>query len=150
MAHALVFSVQEIKDKEGLSFAQSGPVERFVAGLVTPEAARGLFGEAYLGGRVELRLDFSVGGTNILLEGRVAGEWELECSRCLKCHAAAFESVVDETYPATSDRIDAAEEVRQALILSVPVQTLCAPSCRGLCPRCGADLNAGPCGCRKN
>jgi len=29
----------------------------------------------------------------------------------------------------------------------VPDAPLCRSDCRGLCPRCGADLNAGPCGC---
>jgi len=27
------------------------------------------------------------------------------------------------------------------------MQPLCTPECRGLCPRCGADLNLGDCGC---
>ncbi|MEA4815138.1 MAG: DUF177 domain-containing protein [Oscillospiraceae bacterium] len=26
---------------------------------------------------------------------------------------------------------------------------LCSPDCKGLCPRCGANLNLGPCGCKK-
>jgi uncharacterized protein len=31
--------------------------------------------------------------------------------------------------------------------LSLPVQPLCRQDCAGLCSRCGADLNLGPCGC---
>ena len=27
--------------------------------------------------------------------------------------------------------------------------TLCSEDCKGLCPRCGADLNLGPCSCKK-
>ena len=26
---------------------------------------------------------------------------------------------------------------------------LCSEDCKGLCPRCGADLNLGPCSCKK-
>ena len=26
---------------------------------------------------------------------------------------------------------------------------LCSEDCKGLCPRCGKNLNLGPCGCRK-
>ena len=32
-------------------------------------------------------------------------------------------------------------------MLALPTRPLCAEECRGLCPRCGANLNAGPCGC---
>ena len=37
--------------------------------------------------------------------------------------------------------------VREELILAGPQYVLCREDCRGLCPRCGKDLNAGPCGC---
>ena len=43
--------------------------------------------------------------------------------------------------------IDLGGFVREILTLAVPVQPLCKESCLGLCPRCGADRNAGPCGC---
>jgi uncharacterized protein len=33
---------------------------------------------------------------------------------------------------------------RDALTLSLPGQITCTPDCRGLCPECGADLNADP------
>jgi len=31
--------------------------------------------------------------------------------------------------------------------LNIPMKPLCREDCRGLCPTCGADLNAGDCGC---
>jgi uncharacterized protein len=43
--------------------------------------------------------------------------------------------------------LDIAEVVRQALLLEIPMHLLCKPDCLGLCPTCGQDLNAGPCGC---
>ncbi|MGH2599701.1 MAG: YceD family protein [Dehalococcoidia bacterium] len=45
--------------------------------------------------------------------------------------------------------LDLTEAVRQALVMQQPMQPLCRPDCKGLCARCGADLNAGPCGCPK-
>jgi len=33
------------------------------------------------------------------------------------------------------------KDVRDLLILALPVKTLCRPDCRGLCPQCGADRN---------
>jgi uncharacterized protein len=31
----------------------------------------------------------------------------------------------------------------------VPIAPHCREDCQGLCPRCGADLNQGPCGCER-
>ena len=39
------------------------------------------------------------------------------------------------------------ELVQADLILSLPMRFLCREDCRGLCPRCGHNLNEGPCGC---
>lgn len=47
----------------------------------------------------------------------------------------------------TQGVIDLAEAVREEFALAVPAFVECRPDCAGLCPRCGADLNAGPCGC---
>jgi uncharacterized protein len=43
--------------------------------------------------------------------------------------------------------LDLTEAIRQALVMEQPMRPLCRPECAGLCPRCGADRNAGPCGC---
>jgi uncharacterized protein len=45
------------------------------------------------------------------------------------------------------DLIDVSEDVRQQVILALPMKPVCRPDCKGLCPRCGKDLNEGPCGC---
>lgn len=44
---------------------------------------------------------------------------------------------------------DAGELARTAFILGMDGKTLCSEDCKGLCPRCGADLNLGPCSCKK-
>lgn len=45
------------------------------------------------------------------------------------------------------DRFDLGELVREQALLSQPMRHLCREDCRGLCQRCGKDLNMGPCGC---
>jgi uncharacterized protein len=52
-------------------------------------------------------------------------------------------------YPLASEatHIDLGEAVREEFALAAPTYVLCREECAGLCPRCGADLNAGPCGC---
>jgi uncharacterized protein len=39
------------------------------------------------------------------------------------------------------------ELIRHHLITNLPIQVLCQQECRGLCPRCGANLNQGDCDC---
>jgi uncharacterized protein len=43
--------------------------------------------------------------------------------------------------------LDLHESVRQYAIMAQPLAPLCRPDCRGLCPQCGGDLNAGECRC---
>ena len=45
--------------------------------------------------------------------------------------------------------VDAEELARTAFILGMDTKILCSEDCKGLCPRCGADLNLGPCSCKK-
>ena len=45
--------------------------------------------------------------------------------------------------------VDVEELARTAFILEMDTKTLCSEDCKGLCPRCGADLNLGPCSCKK-
>jgi len=54
-----------------------------------------------------------------------------------------------DCYPLARDatQIDLRPAVREELLLAVPQWVVCREDCRGLCPRCGKDLNAGPCGC---
>jgi uncharacterized protein len=37
--------------------------------------------------------------------------------------------------------------VREQVLLSLPARTLCRQDCKGLCPRCGQNLNSGACAC---
>lgn len=47
-------------------------------------------------------------------------------------------------------QVDAGELAREAFILEMDTKTLCSEDCKGLCPQCGADLNLGPCSCKKD
>ena len=43
--------------------------------------------------------------------------------------------------------LDLRPAIREQWLLAQPRFVLCRDDCQGLCPRCGADLNQGPCGC---
>ena len=55
----------------------------------------------------------------------------------------------DEIVLLEQDKVDVGELARTAFILGMDTKTLCSEDCKGLCPRCGADLNLGPCSCGK-
>jgi len=91
------------------------------------------------------------------------------CSRCLAPASLAGEAGFSLTYYPTSaapseeeqevtleetedvytdeDGVTPEALVAQQLYLELPEKVLCREECRGLCLRCGADLNAGPCPC---
>jgi DUF177 domain-containing protein len=46
--------------------------------------------------------------------------------------------------------VDLGEAIREYALLELPMQPLCKPDCKGICPTCGADLNTGLCNCRSD
>lgn len=86
----------------------------------------------------------------------------LRCDRCLKAVERdldkSFEHILvrelsnegDEEYEyivCEDGTLDLAELVRTDLMLELPTKVLCKEDCKGLCPKCGKDLNLGSCGC---
>ena len=55
----------------------------------------------------------------------------------------------DEIVLLEDGKVDVGDLARTAFILGMDTKTLCSEDCKGLCPRCGADLNLGPCSCEK-
>lgn len=53
----------------------------------------------------------------------------------------------DDLYHYVGDHLELAPMLREQLILASPMHPLCAEECRGLCARCGKDLNEGSCRC---
>ena len=46
-------------------------------------------------------------------------------------------------------KVDVGDLARTVFLLDMDTKTLCSEDCKGLCPRCGANLNDGPCGCKR-
>jgi uncharacterized protein len=44
--------------------------------------------------------------------------------------------------------VDLRSLLLEQILLNVPMKPLCRDACAGLCPHCGANLNAGDCGCQ--
>ena len=45
------------------------------------------------------------------------------------------------------EEIDFTDAIQEQAILGMPFKPICKADCKGLCPRCGKDLNSGPCLC---
>jgi uncharacterized protein len=95
-----------------------------------------------VGGGYSLRLRF---------ESSIAGP----CMRCLEPASPATSvdareidqpgggEELDSPY-VTRDEVDLAQWAHDAYSLALPAQVVCRPDCLGLCPDCGANLNADP------
>ena len=71
------------------------------------------------------------------------------CSRCLKDFNAGFNKQFELNYAVDKLEpvIDLDSDIREEIILSYPIKPLCNINCKGLCPRCGHNLNEGGCNC---
>ena len=45
------------------------------------------------------------------------------------------------------EEIDLQDGIQEHVVMAFPLRALCRETCKGLCQQCGADLNAGECGC---
>ena len=95
-----------------------------------------------------VEISFSVAGSEILVRGKVKGEREVQCARCLKLATQPFCEEFSETYSHKLEIIDIMFLVRQTLALTEEIRFLCQPDCKGICPMCGQDLNVAACKCQ--
>ena len=99
----------------------------------------------------------------VLATARLQGVQSDRCSRCLQELDIPLEIDIEEEFltgggqsnqaAREAFRIDAhhtldlEEAVRQYWTSALPMQAVCRPDCRGLCPHCGQDLNERACSC---
>lgn len=73
---------------------------------------------------------------------------EMTCHRCLDRFEQDLRKRVNLTYPTDKDlTVDIFAQIREEIILGYPVKVLCKDDCRGICPRCGMNLNRNQCIC---
>ncbi len=106
---------------------------------------------------------------DIRLKGSFQGKFEVPCARCVEPVEIPLAADFDLIFRplgvdgGTSERSISAPEteigyyqedsllledvLREQVLLSLPVRTLCKEDCKGICPRCGANRNNQPCTC---
>ena len=97
----------------------------------------------------------------LVLTGAAAAALDLQCDRCLKPFQRELRVPVecllaeeledeenDDIVLLDHGEVDLDEVFTTAVVLDMDTTHLCREDCKGLCHRCGADLNEGPCGCK--
>ena len=95
------------------------------------------------------------------LRGTITAEMNCICDRCGQEFESRKETAVDaviaeeeseenpELFVLEGTELDLQEILSTCLILDMETKFLCREDCKGLCPRCGRNLNLGPCACGK-
>jgi len=105
----------------------------------------------------------------VFIEGSLETTVTANCSRCLEVTSFPIKSNFGYTLIPAAERQKEEQELSprdlefifyndelinldtmlyEQIMLQIPIKILCQDSCKGLCPRCGANLNTGICNCR--
>jgi uncharacterized protein len=159
MERGLVFGLLEIP-QGGALFEARLPAEELGLEMADLRLAEPL----------HIRLDMHRSGDSIRVQGRFTDRLTFTCGRCLGLGEEELSGDFDifcerrDGELSEEDRqaleegglvfhdgrsLDLFEEIRQSVALEIPWHPVCRPDCRGLCPRCGHDLNQGDCDCAR-
>ncbi len=100
----------------------------------------------------------------VLMRGALRGKVLTHCDRCAEEMPLDIDQPFDifETPPLRGEEVlepsllrrvgrrlelDSGSMLWEEFVLALPVKPLCREDCTGLCPECGANLNAGLCAC---
>ncbi len=122
---------------------------------------------------IQARIHATRFGDTVSIRGTLSAQARISCCRCLK----PFDLPIETEFTATAiprketpsgteekeeieltpeemdvihysgDHIELGEEVAQQIIMDIPIKPLCRETCKGLCSRCGTDLNISTCQC---
>lgn len=111
-----------------------------------------------------VRVSGSVGNHTGVVELSAKAEFVLDmnCDRCAKpiklaLTADVFHTLVTSLNDEANDELLLINELRfdldplvtEDIFLELPSKFLCSDDCKGVCPKCGKDLNTGSCSCEK-
>lgn len=106
----------------------------------------------------------NTGSRKFTVDGHLTVTLEIPCARCLEPVAYTCElelgreltteqpeenaaESLDEEFYLNGYNLDVDQLVRNELILSLPMRVLCREDCKGICNRCGTNLNLRTCTC---
>ena len=105
---------------------------------------------------------FRQGNDNVYVSADIETKISVECRRCISPFELDVTATLELLFTISSESseqreadeqyydgetLDISEDVRQGLVLEMPLWPLCSEICKGLCLECGADLNRETCSC---
>lgn len=97
-----------------------------------------------------------------VLSAVITFEYSAPCDRCGTETAREYTVKIDKSLapsiegeesdsilPVPDMKLDLDELVYSEVVVSVPMKHLCKEDCKGICEKCGKNLNEGECGCPK-
>jgi uncharacterized protein len=162
----LVIRVEDIPEhgKQESFLEDEGPLNERLGGETTNSGL-------HFAGPVQVRVNLSRSGRIILVKSRVEARVKCICARCLDPFALTLSSEIQVSIkPKPDPRLDPPEEielsredlesdfyegeevdlsplVQDQVLLTLPAKVICREDCRGLCQRCGKNLNRETCQC---
>jgi uncharacterized protein len=114
-----------------------------------------------LKGPVDVSLTAHSDSGTTIVTGTLTADLELVCSKCLR---TAEEQVLlpitemftlqrgiaeldEDIHLVKEEIIDLTPYLHETFVVHLPLAAVCSEECKGLCPVCGKDRNAEPCGC---
>jgi len=161
MQYSLKINV-EIIPEEGLNYSVSEDGARFNK-LLTDIADID-----FILRKVDLDCRITKTSTTVFIKGELSAVIDSNCSRCLENASVpiggnfAYTLVPDKTETRedieltaedleishySAEFIDFASIICEQILLQIPIKKLCSEECKGLCPRCGINLNNSSCNC---
>ncbi len=98
---------------------------------------------------IKIRAEVSKITNAVTVNLSLSGSIHLNCSRCLREFNVALKKILRLNYQVNKSEpiIDLDQDIKEEIILDYPIKPLCNPDCKGLCPKCGKNLNEGGCSC---
>lgn len=140
-------------------------IEHFTFMELLPDALLSGMGGRYLAPvRVDLEVSFT--GHMYVGQGEAITRLEFACSRCLEPHIFPIaeplnlimidagsrkpQDFEDDALLVEQGEVDIEPGIIAAIFAAIPLNPLCSPECRGLCPNCGVNRNKEACRCRED
>jgi uncharacterized protein len=96
---------------------------------------------------LRVRAEARMTESDIVVSGRVTTAFTVTCARCLERVEKPLDVRFQQAYPADGLEIDVTSEIREAVLIELPLAATCREGCRGLCPDCGVNRNVSTCKC---
>lgn len=135
----------------------SGKLEADFAFSYTASENLLLVDDAFIDGPIRVNVTAELHGSSVYVDGTVDCTIVGRCARCLDEAVYKFSTDLsakyvlnnpeEDDYTYKSGVVDLTDAVNERIITNAPTVIYCKENCKGLCPKCGCNLNNENCNC---